>query len=67
MKTKVLTRAVRKFLRESKAATTIEYAILVGVIVVAAATLLGTFHAQITTAIQAIATNIGTTTATVGQ
>lgn len=62
MKTKMLPRAVRKFLRESKGATTIEYAIVVGVVVVGAAAAVEAFTGQITGALTEIGNDIGTTT-----
>ena len=67
MKTKMFPRAVRRFLRGSKAATTIEYAIVVGVVVVGAAAAVATFTDEIEDALETIADNISATTKNTGK
>ena len=60
-------RKVRKFLRQNRAVSALEYAILVGVIAVGAAAALATFGGDITTAIEKIGDNLGTSQKDVGK
>jgi len=65
MKTKDVSRRLRRFARASEAVSALEYAILVGIIAVVLATAITTFSGNIKTAITNIGTSIqGTTSAT---
>ena len=55
-----ITASVRGFLRSTRAVSALEYAILVGVIVVAVVAALGTFGDDIEDAIEAISTKVDT-------
>ena len=61
-----ISRRFRGFARANKAVSALEYAILVGVIAVAAVTLMGTFTTDIKTAIEKISSNVKTETKGVG-
>ena len=59
-------KVVRGFIRETKAVSALEYAVLVGVIVVLVAGALATFGGQIQSALSTIGGNITSTTANTG-
>ena len=59
-------RRLKSFLRGRCGVSALEYAILVGVIVIAVAAALNIFGGQVSDAIRAIGSNIGTTTAPMG-
>ena len=61
-----ISRRFRRFARANKAVSALEYAILVGVIAVAAVTLMDTFSGNIADAIEKISTNIETKTKDTG-
>ena len=61
------TKKFTRYLRNSKAISALEYAILLGVISVALVAALNTFSGSISTAIQKIAGNIDTEAAKVGK
>ena len=66
MKTKHVSRRLRRFARATKAVSALEYAILVGVIAVGIVAALATFNTEIQTALGNIGDNLDTTTSTVG-
>ena len=60
-----ITRYTKKFvhyLRNNRAVSALEYAILIGIIAVAISAALTTFQGNLTTALDAIGTTVGTTT-----
>ena len=59
-------RRFRRFARDTKAVSALEYAILVGVIAVAIGAALFAFGGQIQTALTTIGTNVNTTAASPG-
>ena len=63
MKTRPATRLFRRFARDNKAVSALEYAILVGVITAGIGAAVVTFQTQITAAISTIAGNVTTTQA----
>ena len=67
MKTKHISRRLRRFLRANKAVSALEYAILVGVIAVAVGAALTLFGGQISNAVKGIGDNIGTSHSNVGK
>ena len=58
--------AARRLVKDERAASVIEYAILLGVIVGAVTLAVGTFGDQISAAINTIASNVTSTVSTVG-
>ena len=66
MKTRPATRLFRRFARDNKAVSALEYAILVGVITAGIAAAFATFQDEVTEAITQIGTNVKTTQATTG-
>ena len=58
---------VRRLVKDERAVSVIEYAILLGVIVGAVTLAVGTFGDQITAAINTISANVTSTVTTVGQ
>ena len=64
MKTKHISRRLRGFARANEAVSALEYAILVGVIVVGVAAALATFETEIQNALARIGTQVGTTQVT---
>lgn len=67
MKTRPATRLFRRFARENKAVSALEYAILVGVVTAGVGAAVVAFQGQITAVINTITGNISTTQGTVGQ
>ena len=59
MKTKHISRRLRDFARANEAVSALEYAILVGVIVVGIGAALAAFESEIQTALQTIGTQVG--------
>ncbi len=55
-------RSIVRFIRQTRAVSALEYAILVGIIAVAVGAALATFGGNITTAIQTIGTSVSKTT-----
>ena len=66
MKTRVSTRLFRRFARDNKAVSALEYAILVGVITAGVGAAVATFSTEISAMITAIAGNVTTNEATIG-
>ena len=64
MKTKHISRRLRAFARANEAVSALEYAILVGVIVVGIGAALVAFENQITAALTTIGGNVGSTSVT---
>ena len=64
MKTKHVSRRLRRFVKATKGVSALEYAILVGVIAVGIAAALMTFEGNLTTAITSIGTDMQTMGAT---
>ena len=67
MQTKQISRRLRRFLKADEAVSALEYAVLVGVVVVGVGGAIVTFSGEIKTAITDIGTNIDNTTKTVGK
>lgn len=66
MKTRLIPRHLRRFLKASEAVSALEYAILVGVVTIAVGAGIVTFSGNITTAINEIGTNLDGATNNVG-
>lgn len=66
MKTRPVTRLFRRFARDNKAVSALEYAILVGVITAGVGAAVVAFQEQIDDMIAAIATNVTANEATIG-
>ena len=66
MKTRPVTRLFRRFARDNRAVSALEYAILVGIITAGLGTAFATFQTEITAAITQIGTNVKTTQSTTG-
>ena len=62
MKTKHISRRLRGFARANEAVSALEYAILVGVIVVGVGAALATFEDEVTAALDTIGNTVGSTT-----
>ena len=58
---------IRAFVRDSKAISALEYAILVGVIAAALTTIMATFNIEMQAAIDQIAGNVKKTTEDIGK
>lgn len=67
MRTRPATRLFRRFARDNRAVSALEYAILVGVITAGIGAAVATFMGDITTVINTISGNVTTTQATTGQ
>ena len=64
MKTKHISRRLRAFAKANEAVSALEYAILVGVVVVGIGAALAAFETQISTALSNIGTTVAGTTVT---
>ena len=62
MKTKHISRRLRAFAKANEAVSALEYAILVGVVVVGIGAALAAFETQISNALSSIGTTVGSTT-----
>lgn len=66
MKTGPVTRLFRRFARDNRAVSALEYAILVGVITAGVGAAVATFSGEISTMIGQIGTNVTANEATIG-
>ncbi len=66
MKTRPATRLFRRFARDNRAVSALEYAILVGIITAGLGAAFATFQTEITNTITTIANNVKSTQSTTG-